>query len=139
VGRPRYLGLFLDNIRWLGLDGRWHQLPRSGLLRLGDLDPGWSVGYAEVAHAVGGVVLDGVVVVYTNAEDFGRFGGGAVRVEYRPPRGYVRRSGLASALLLAKHELVKAFKAMAAVLGEVLPARRLLELYSWLGGLWGVV
>jgi hypothetical protein len=25
------------------------------------------------------------------------------------------------------------------VLGEVLPARKLLELYSWLGGLWGIV
>jgi hypothetical protein len=139
VGRPGYLGLYLDNVRWFGLDGGWHQLPRSRLLRPGDLDPGWRVGYAEVTHVVGNLVLDGVVVVYTNAEDFSRFGTGAVRVEYRPPSGYVRRSGLASALLLAKYELVKAFRALAVVLGEVLPRKRLLGLYTWLGGLWGVV
>ena len=138
VGRPRYLGLFLDNLRWFGLDGRWHQLPRSGLLGLGGLDPEWSVAYSEVAHVVGNLVLDGVVVVYTNAEDFRRFGAGAVRVEYRPPSGYVRRRGLASTLLLAKYELVKAFKALAVVLGEVLSARKLLELYSWIGALWGL-
>jgi hypothetical protein len=97
------------------------------------------VTYSEVTHAVGGTVLDGVVVVYTNAEDFRRFGTGAVRVEYRPPSGYVRRRGLASTLLLAREELVKAFRALAVVLGEVLPGRKLAGLYSWLGGLWGVV
>ena len=139
AGRPRYLGLYLDNVRWFGLDGRWHQRPRSGLLRPGGLDPGWRVGYAEVAHVVGNLVLDGVVVVYTNTEDLGRFGTGAVRVEYRPPSGYVRRSGLASALLLAKYELVKTFKALAVVLREQLAPKRLSELYTWLGGLWGVV
>jgi hypothetical protein len=139
AGRPGYLGLYLDNVRWFGLDGRWHQLPRSGLLRLGGLDPEWVVAYSEVAHVVGGSVLDGVVVVYTNVEDFRRFGTSAVRVEYRPPSGYVGRRGLASTLLLAKEELVKAFRALAIVLGEVLPRKRLLGLYSWLGGLWGVV
>jgi hypothetical protein len=136
---PGYLGLYLDNLRWRGLDGRYRQLPRSRLLRPGGLDPEWRVAYAEVTHVVGSVVLDGVVVVYTNAEDFGRFGTGAVRVEWRPPSGYVGRNGLASTLLLAKHELVKAFKAMTVVLGEVLPARKLLELYSWIGRVWGVV
>jgi hypothetical protein len=139
VGRVGYLGLFLDNVRWFGLDGRWHQLPRAKLLRLGDLDPGWSVGYAEVTHVVGDLVLDGVVVVYTNAEDLGRFGTGAVRVEYRPPRGFVRGRGVASTLLLAKYELVKAFRALAVVLGEVLSRGRLSDLYSWLGRLWGMV
>jgi hypothetical protein len=139
VGRPGYLGLFLDNVRWFGLGGGWHQLPRSKLLRFGDLDPEWLVTYSEVAHVVGNLVLDGVVVVYTNAEDFRRFGAGAVRVEYRPPSGLVRRNGLASALLLAREELVKAFKSLAVVLGEILTRKRLLELYSWLGGLWGVV
>jgi hypothetical protein len=139
AGRSSYLGLYLDNLRWYGLDGRWHQLPRSALLRSRDLDPESAVVYAEVAHAVGGTVLDGVVVVYTNAEDFSRFGTGAVRVEYRPPSGYVRRNGLASTLLLAREELVKAFKAMAVVLGEVLSRGRLFELYSWVGRVWGVV
>jgi hypothetical protein len=139
VGRPGYLGLYLDNVRWYGLDGGWHQLPRSALLRPGGLDPEWLVAYSEVTHVVGNLVLDGVVVVYTNTEDLGRFGAGAVRVEYRPPSGYVRRSGLASTLLLAKYELVKAFRALAVVLREQLAPRRLLELYTWLGGLWGVV
>jgi hypothetical protein len=139
AGGSRYLGLFLDNLRWVGLDGRYRQLPRSALLRYGGLDPEWSVSYAEVTHVVGGAVLDGVVVVYTNVEDFRRFGSGTVRVEYRPPSGYVRRRGLASTMLLVKEELVKAFRALAVVLGEVLPRRKLAGLYSWLGGLWGVV
>jgi len=143
VGRSAYLGLFLDNVRWCGLDGRWHQLPRAGLLRFGDLDPEWLVVYAEVTHVVGaavpGGVLDGVVVVYTNVEDFRRFGMGAVRVEWRPPSGYVRRNGVASSLLMAREELVKAFRALAVVLGEALVRRRLSDLYSWLGRLWGMV
>jgi hypothetical protein len=139
AGRPRYLGLFLDNVRRYDPDGRYRQSPRHVLMRPRDLDPGWLVAYSEVTHVVGNSVLDGVVVVYTNAEDFRRFGGGAVRVEWRPPSGYVRRNGLASAVLLAREELVKAFRAMAVVLGEVLTGRRLFELYSWVGRLWGVV
>jgi len=134
-GRPGYRGLYLDNLRWYGLDGAYRQLHRSRLVALRHLDPGWGVSYAEVCHLVSGAVLDGVVVVYTNAEDLGRVGPSA-RVEYRPPSGYVRGNGVASLLLLAREELVKAFKALALALAESLSRSRLLELLVWLVRVW---
>jgi len=135
--RLGYRGLFLDNLRWYGLDGAYRQLPRSRLVALRHLDPGWGVSYAEVCHLVSGAVLDGVVVVYTNAEDLGRLGPSA-RVEYRPPSGYVRGNGVASLLLLAREELVKAFKALVLVLGESLARSRLAELLTWVARVWGL-
>jgi len=133
--RLGYRGLFLDNLRWYGVDGAYRQLPRSQLMPLRYLDPEWWVSYAEVCHLVSGAVLDGVVVVYTNAEDLGRVGPSA-RVEYRPPSGYVRGNGVASLLLLAREELVKAFKSLALVLGESLARSRLFELLSWVARSW---
>jgi hypothetical protein len=135
-GGLSYYGLFLDNVRWYDPDGQYHQLPRSKLLRVSDPEPGSRLVYSEITHVVGGETLGGVVVVYTNPEDFGRFGVSTVRVEWRPPSGYVARNGLASAILMSKEELVKAFKALATVLGEVLDGARLRRLYGWLGRAW---
>jgi len=71
-------------------------------------------------------------VVYSSRGD----GGASVRVEYRPPKNFVKLNGVASALRMSKHELVEAFKALAIVLREVLVARELSRLYEWLSGTW---
>jgi hypothetical protein len=133
-GGVGYVGLYFDNVRWVGFDGRLHQLGRGGLLTYGSLPD--SVRYLEVTHVVSGDVLDGAVVIYTNVEDFSRFGKPSVRVEWRPPRGYVRRNGVALTVHYAKHELVKAFKSLAVVLKNVMTPRGLGELFNWLLWMW---
>jgi hypothetical protein len=136
VGGFGYVGVFFDNVRWVGFGGGLCQLGRGGLLGFGGLPGG--VRYFEVAHAVSGVVLDGVVVVYSNVEDFGRFGKPSVRVEWRPPKGFVRRNGVAGTVHYARHEFVKAFKSLAVVLKEVLSPKELGRLFNWLSWRWGI-
>jgi hypothetical protein len=129
-----YVGLFFDNVRWVGFDGCLHQLGRDGLLSYGGL-PG-NVRYFEVTHIVSGDVLDGVVVIYTNVEDFDRFKKPSTRVNWLPPSGFVKHNGVAPTVHYAKHEFVKAFKSLAVVLKEELSVRELNRLFSWLSWMW---
>jgi len=133
-GSLGYVGVFFDNVRWVGFDGRLHQLDRDKLLTYGQLPD--DVRYFEVTHVVSGDVLDGAVVIYTNVEDFSRFGKPSVRVEWRPPSGYVRKNGVASTVHYAKHEFIKAFKFLAVVLKRELPIKELNKLFSWLSWMW---
>jgi len=133
--RPRYLGLFLDNVRGFRC-GRYEQLGRDLLLMPCDLElfvPN-KVSYFEVCHLVGNVLVDGCVVVYTNSGDLDRFGP-SCRVEYRPPEGFVRGSGLLT-LRKAAVELSKCFRAIAVVLRSCLHVDELRSLFSWLSSLW---
>ena len=130
-----YVGVFFDNVRWVGFGGGFHQLGCSELFTYGQLPDG--VRYFEVTHVVSGDVLDGVVVIYSNVEDFSRFRKPSVRVEWRPPSGYVRKNGVANAVHYAKHELVKAFKSLAIVLKNVMTPRELGKLFNWLTWAWG--
>jgi DNA-binding MarR family transcriptional regulator len=123
-------GLFLDNVRWW-CGGRFYQLGRGWVLGLGDLVFAERVSYCEVGHWVDGLGLDGVVVVYSNAED-----GGRVRVEWRPPSGFVARNGVASAVRYGGREFVKAFKALAVVVRESVPRRELERLFRWVEWAW---
>ena len=123
-------GLFLDNVRWW-CGGRFYQLGRGWVLGLGDLVFGDRVSYCEVGHWVDGLGLDGVVVVYSNAED-----GGRVRVEWRPPSGFVARNGVASAVRYGGREFVKAFKALAVVVRESVSRRELERLFRWVEWAW---
>jgi hypothetical protein len=132
-----YVGVFFDNVRWVGFDGWLHQLGRGKLLTYGSLPDG--VRYFEVTHVVSGDVLDCVVVIYSNVEDFNRFKKPSVRVEWRPPSGYVRKNGVANTVHYAKHELIKAFKSLAVVLKNVMTPRELSKLFNWLSWTWRVV
>jgi predicted transcriptional regulator len=124
-------GLFLDNVRWW-CGGRFYQLGRGWVLGLGDLVFAERVSYCEVGHWVDGLGLDGVVVVYSNVGD----GGGRVRVEWRPPSGFVARNGVASAVRYGGREFVKAFKALAVVVRESVPRRELERLFRWVEWVW---
>lgn len=137
VGFLGYVGVFFDNVRWVGFDGFLHGLGRGRLLTYGRLPDG--VRYFEVTHVVSGDVLDGVVVIYSNVEDFSRFGKPSVRVEWRPPSGYVRKNGVANTVHYAKHELIKAFKSLATVLKNVMTPKELNKLFNWLSWTWRVV
>jgi hypothetical protein len=129
-----YVGVFFDNVRWVGFDGRFHQLDRDKLLTYGSLPD--NIRYFEVTHVVSGDVLDGVVVIYTNVEDFSRFEKASVRVNWLPPSGFVKRNGVAGTVHYAKYEFVKAFKYLAVVLKEVLPIKELNNLFNWLSWVW---
>jgi len=130
-GEPLFGGLFLDNLRcWSS--GRYRQLPRDRVLDLADLVLASNkVSYFEVGYWVRNIFLDGFVAVYTNPED-----GLSARVEWRPPKNYVKRNGVVSTLRFSKQELIKAFKALAIVLKEVLTLKELSKLFSWLSSLW---
>lgn len=135
-GGIRYVGRFFDNVRGY-VGGVFVQSGRDTLLSsLAGFD---RVSYFEVAHVVGGFSVEGVVVIYTNDGDLGRFGGCVVRVEWRPPHGVVGGNPPAAVLRLARHEAVKAFKALSLVLRELLLPGDLADLYAWLGRRWGLM
>jgi DNA-binding MarR family transcriptional regulator len=135
-GRVGYVGRFFDNVRgWVG--GSYVQSGRDALISsLVGFD---KVSYFEVAHVVRGFNVEGVIVVYTNEDDLGRFGGCVVRVEWRPPEGVVSGNSPASVLRLSRFEFVKGFKALAVILKELLLPDDLADLYVWLGRRWRLV
>jgi hypothetical protein len=127
-----YGGLFVDNGRYYVSNvARPVQQGRGVLWSLGVFSEAERVVYFEATHVVTNLVLDGVVVVYSNVEDFGRFGNVGVRVEWRPPSGFVRRGGVGSVLRKALEEYVKAFKALWVVLISNLSGKQVAELLRW--------
>jgi hypothetical protein len=133
--------LFVDNVRGVG-GGLYSPYPggRVALLGVRDLKLFYGgVCYFEPCHVVGGVSLDGLVVVYSNPGDVVGFGG-CVRVEWRPPGGLVSSSGVAGTLSASRVEFVRAWVALGVVLrfGLGFSRRYLSSLYSWLGRLWGL-
>jgi DNA-binding MarR family transcriptional regulator len=135
-GRVGYVGRFFDNVRGY-VGGVFVRSGRGSLVSsLAGFD---RVSYFEVTHVVKGLSVEGFVVVYTNDGDVGRFGGCVVRVEWRPPEGVVKSNPPASVLRLSRFEFVKAFKALAVVLKELLLPDDLADLYAWLGRRWGLV
>lgn len=131
-GRVGYVGRFFDNVRGY-VGGFYVRGGRCGLVSsLAGFD---SLSYFEVTHLLRGFVLEGVVV-YSNGCDLGRFNDCVVCAEWRPPAGVVKGNHPASVLRLSKFEFVKAFKALAVVLKQLLPPRQLSDLYRWLGLLW---
>jgi len=136
-----WVGLFVDSVCGVG-GGVYSPYPggRGGLLDVRDLRLFYdSVCYFEVCHVVGGVRQEGQVVVYSNSGDQVRFGG-CVRVEWRPPGGFVSSSGVRGVLQRSRVELLKAWVALSVVLrhGLGLSRRYLSSLYGWLGRLWGL-
>jgi len=130
-----YAGLFLDNLRYRCY-GKYHQLGRSSLLSLCSVNSDCGVSYCEVTHIVSNDFIDGVVVVYSNVEDFERFSAPCMRVEYRPPKNFVKRNGVASTIRFSKYMFIKAFKALALVLSSILTRSEAVELFKWLSSLW---
>ena len=126
-----YGGLWIDNARYFDVWGVFRQLPRVVLGSLGMFSEAERVVYFEATHVVTNAVLDGVIVIYSNVEDFERFGSASVRVEWRPPSGFVKRRGVAATLRKALEEYVKAFKALWIVLINNLSKKQVLQLLKW--------
>jgi DNA-binding MarR family transcriptional regulator len=134
-GRVGYIGRFFDNVR--GYVGDLYV--RGGRCGLVSSLAGFDrLSYFEVAHLIRGFVMEGVVVIYTNDCDLDRFNDCVTRVEWRPPAGIVKGNPPASVLRLSRFEFVKAFKALAVVLKQLLLPCQLSDLYRWLGGVWGL-
>jgi predicted transcriptional regulator len=135
-GGVGYVGRFFDNVRGY-VGGVFVQSGRDALLSsLAGFD---RLSYFEITHLVKGFDVKGIIVIYTNDGDLGRFGGCVIRVEWRPPRGVVSNNPPASVLRLCRFELVKGFKALAVVLRELLLPEDLADLYAWLGRRWRLV
>jgi hypothetical protein len=132
-GGVGYVGRFFDNV--MGYVG--DSFVRSGRDSLLTSLAGFNkLSYFEVTHLVRGFNVDGIVVIYVNEGDVGRFGSCVVRVEWRPPGGVVSSNPPASVLRLSRFEFVKAFKALSVVLKELLLPKDLADLYAWLGRRW---
>jgi len=125
-----YGGLWVDNGRFFDVWGGFRRQGRGGLWSFGVFECAERVVYFEVAHVVTSLVLDGVVVVYSNVGDFGRFGC-AARVEWRPPSGFVKKRGVSATLRRSLEEFVRAFKALWVVLVNSLSRRQVAELFRW--------
>jgi len=117
--------LYFDNVRGYSAGGRYVDGDRDRTLSWWQVNSLYEkVTYAEVGRRVFGSdpygdVLDGVVVIYTNISDVRRYNKPSIRVEYRPPRGYVKRNGLVSTVKLSFYEMLKAWKALTkAILSE---------------------
>jgi DNA-binding MarR family transcriptional regulator len=131
-----YVGRFFDNVKGY-IGGSYVQSGRDALLSsLAGFD---RLSYFEVTHVVKGFSVEGVVVIYTNEGDLERFNDCVTRVEWRPPRGVVKSNPPASVLRLSRFEFVKSFKALTAVLKELLLPDDLADLYAWLGRRWGLI
>ena len=91
-----FTGMVYDNVRGRTIDGRYVHGDRDRQLRREDLALFESVSYAEVGYVVDGLWLPDNLnfVVYAN---YSKYGAGRAKAELRPPSGYVRRNGLASA------------------------------------------
>jgi len=127
-----YAGLWVDNGRYYApYVSKPVRQGRGVLWSLGMFSEAECVVYFEVAHVVTNLVFDGVVVVYTNVEDFERFGTVATRVEWRPPSGFVKKRGVSAALRKSLEEYVKAFKALWIVLINNLSKKQIAELLRW--------
>jgi len=136
-----YVGLFVDNVRGVR-GGGYSPFPggRGVLLGVSDLRLFYgSVCYFEVCHVVGGLSVGGQVVVYSNSGDRLRFGD-SVRVEWRPPEGFVSSNGVRGTLQRSRVEFLRAWVALSVVLrfGLGLSRQYLSSLYGWLGRLWGL-
>gem|GEM_PF-6019100 len=117
--RPRSCGLyrcglcgvegpFLDNVRGVSVSGRVVRGDRGRVRRLSELVFFEGVSYAEVLYRVRGAWFPGHLVLYSNALQDGE----AVRVEWRPPRGYVKRNGLGSAIRMYWEVALVAWRAL---------------------------
>ena len=62
------------------------------------------INYAEVLYKAEGAEMFGVLVIYKKD--------GKVRVEWRPPKGYVKRNGLESALRMYWEMVLEAFRTL---------------------------
>lgn len=83
---------------------------RGRVLEPGDLVFFDRVSYAEVLYRVRGLSIPGQLVFYT--DDYG------VRVEWRPPSGYVRHNGLGSAIRMYWEVVLAAFKSLALLIAR---------------------
>lgn len=110
-------GPFLDNVRGVSVSGRVVRGDRGRVRRLSELVFFEGVSYAEVLWRVRGAWFPGHLVLYSNALQDGE----AVRVEWRPPRGYVKRNGLGSALRMYWEVVLVAWRCLAELLLRASP------------------
>ncbi|RLB79545.1 MAG: hypothetical protein DRH17_13620 [Deltaproteobacteria bacterium] len=97
-------GPFLDNLDGYTVSGRRVRGDRGRDRDLSELAFFSRVSYAEILYRVEGVEIFGALVIYQRNNK--------VRIEWRPPRGFIKRNGVASGLRMYWEMLLAAFKAI---------------------------
>jgi len=109
--------MFFDNVRGY-VGGSYVPGDRGFTLSWRDLSFYSDISYAEVGYKVSGVEVPGMIAVYTN---YSQDGSNIVRVEYRPPKGYVKKNGVESVVRMYWEVLLNAFKSMWVLLTREAP------------------
>jgi len=127
VVRPVVSGWRFDNVRgfvgcgYVGGD-------RGRVLGWRDLSLFDSLSYLEVQRLVDGVgVVDGLLAIYTNWGQDGR----GIRVEWRPPKGFVKRNGVEGSVRGFWEAVLNALKALMSLLPYA-PLHVLRRFLHWL-------
>jgi len=97
-------GLFFDNVRGFVVSGGYVQGDRGKVVGWDYLGRFDRLSYCEVGCRVSGLPFAGRVMVYCNR---GQDGDGVVRVEYRPPSGFVKKNGLAATINMFWEHVLK--------------------------------
>jgi len=130
VGVAVVEGPLFDNVRGYTLVGSYRRGDRGRVLGSAELVFFEGVSYAEVLYRVSGFTVPGLLAVYTNASQDGE----ALRVEWRPPRGFVRRNGLGSALRMYWEVVLVVVRALVELLLREAPTDVLGRFLGWLSG-----
>ena len=103
---------------------------RGRVLCWGDLGLFDRLSYLEVQRLVDGVgVVDGMLAIYTNWEQEGR----GIRVEFRPPSGFVKRNGVEGSVRMFWEAVLAGLKALVSLLPYA-PIHVLRRFVAWLLG-----
>lgn len=119
-------GPYLDNVRGYTLSGRYVGGDRGRVRLLSELVFFDSVSYAEVLYRVRGLRVDGQLVVYGD--------GDGVRVEWRPPRGFVKRGGVGSAMRMYWEAVLVGVRSLTELLLREAPPDVRSRFVRWLRG-----
>jgi len=130
VGGSVVEGPLFDNVRGVSVSGVYRCGDRGRVLGSAELVFFGRVSYAEVLWRVRGFTVPGLLAVYTNASQDGE----ALRIEWRPSRGFVRRNGLGSALRMYWEVVLVVARALVELLLREAPTDVLRRFLDWLSG-----
>ena len=127
--KPVVSGWRFDNVRGV-VGGRYVPGDRGRVLCWGDLGLFDRLSYLEVQRLVDGVcVVDGLFAIYTNWGQDGR----GIRVEFRPPKGFVKRNGVEGSVRMFWEVVLAGLKALVSLLPYA-PIHVLRRFVAWLSG-----
>ena len=124
--------MYFDNVRGYTVGGGYVHGDRGRVLESRDLVRFERISYCEVLCRVYDVVMPGQLVLYTNP----RIDGEAVRVEWRPPKGFVKKNGIDAVLRMYWEVILLSIKVLVKLILSIAPwdvVRRFISFLSSIG------